>query len=203
MQTQNPIKKPDYLKKSRFFLIPPMFLIISSLIPGFGGQNIILFGVFFIIGFIFAVNPKSQETIDDLSWFSLTFGIITYILELTAFPLTLIPWTLPWALQGINYYFSRWLWVIAIMGLGHKFIHNKGKVLQYMSDASYPLYILHATVLGFVSFWVFSLHLSSIGMLILIIVLTYLGIFLLYEFLVRRTRIGRVLFGMKPKIKTL
>jgi hypothetical protein len=189
-------------KRSQFIsilVIPSILMILASLVPGFGDKNIVYYAIFFVIGFLFASNPSSQIVIDKLGYLSLFLAFGSHIIKLVIFSGVYSPWTVNWILSGFIYYFGNWFWILAIMGLGHRFIHNNGKILQYCSEMSYPFYILHATVLGIVAYLIFQFPLDSITMYLLIIVFTYAGIFVIYHFLIRKTRVGRILFGMKPK----
>jgi peptidoglycan/LPS O-acetylase OafA/YrhL len=72
-------------------------------------------------------------------------------------------------------------------------------MLAYANEAVYPFYILHQTItvgLGY------ALKHSPMGLLpkfLLMAAGTFLIAWVLYEFLVRRIRWIRPLFGMKPK----
>jgi glucans biosynthesis protein C len=48
-------------------------------------------------------------------------------------------------------------WVIAVFAFGHKYLNRPGKVLTYLSQAAYPVYILHMLFLYFGSLLIFPL----------------------------------------------
>ena len=70
-----------------------------------------------------------------------------------------------------------------------------------MAEASYPFYVLHATVLVAIAFFILQLLVAPVLMYLLIVTITYGGVFGIYEALVRRDKVGRFLFGMKAAIK--
>src|SRR5262249_25953239 len=70
--------------------------------------------------------------------------------------------------------------------------------LRYANEAVLPFYVLHQSVLIELGYFVVRWPLPD-GMKWLIIALTSFAIVMaLYEFLVRRVRVLRFLFGMKP-----
>jgi glucans biosynthesis protein C len=96
-------------------------------------------------------------------------------------------------LRGIN----SWCWVMAILGLGQHYLNRDGRVLAYLRQASYPVYILHATVVMLAGYFVVKLSLGPITKFALILLISYPVTFLIYDLLVRRTSLTRFLFGMK------
>jgi membrane-bound acyltransferase YfiQ involved in biofilm formation len=76
-----------------------------------------------------------------------------------------------------------------------------GPLLRYAREASYPVYILHQTVIVLIAFvmvgWQVNIGLKYLAILLAASV----GTLLVYELLVRRFTPTRFLFGMKPKAK--
>jgi membrane-bound acyltransferase YfiQ involved in biofilm formation len=95
--------------------------------------------------------------------------------------------------------FSRWIWVITFLGLGHRFLNWTNRVLSYLSEAIYPLYILHYLILGLIGYYIAGLGWPIELKYLTILSLTVVATLLAYEFLVKRTNVTRFLFGMKPK----
>jgi surface polysaccharide O-acyltransferase-like enzyme len=103
------------------------------------------------------------------------------------------------SVEGILGVFSRWVWVIAFLGLGHRFLNRTNRVLCYLSEAIYPLYILHYLILGLIGYYIAALNWPVELKYLTILSLTIAATLLAYEFLVKRTNVTRFLFGMKPK----
>jgi len=72
-------------------------------------------------------------------------------------------------------------------------------VLRYLSEAIYPLYILHYLILGLIGYYIAGLDWPVELKYLTILGLTVAATLLAYEFLVKRTNVTRFLFGMKPK----
>jgi len=89
------------------------------------------------------------------------------------------------------------LWIFAMLALGRKYLNKPSCALTYLSQAAYPVYILHMVMLYLASLLIFPLSLSTPMQFILVLVSTFSGCFLVYEMVVRRVRFIRPLFGLK------
>ncbi len=110
--------------------------------------------------------------------------------------LALLPEALGTPLVRLLVSFDQWLWILAVLGLGHHFLNRPSPVLRYMNDAILPWYMLHQTLIVLLAFWLAPLALQQGLEAVLLIGGTVAGCALGYE-LVRRSRIGRLLFGLK------
>ena len=95
--------------------------------------------------------------------------------------------------------FSRWIWVIAFLGLGHRFLNWTNGVLRYLTEATYPLYILHYPILMLFGYYMAGLSWPVELKYVTILSLTIATTFLVYDLVVKRTNVTRFLCGMKPK----
>ena len=89
-------------------------------------------------------------------------------------------------------------WIFTVFALGYKYLNHPSKALSYLSEAVFPVYILHMIFLALASSFVFSLDISAPLQFVLILVLTGAGCFAGYE-LIRRVNFIRPLFGLKWK----
>jgi glucans biosynthesis protein C len=95
--------------------------------------------------------------------------------------------------------FNLWSWILAIFGYAAVYLNRSGKVLSYANEAVYPFYILHQTITIALGFYLMSPD-WNFGTKFTIMILGTFGIsFLLYEFLIRRWRWIRPLFGMRNR----
>jgi len=94
--------------------------------------------------------------------------------------------------------FNLWFWLMAILGLGHRYLNADNRVLRYARDASYPFYILHQTVIVAIGFFVVGWTAGVLLKYLVIAVCSLLVSIALYDLVVRRTNVTRFLFGMKP-----
>jgi len=89
-------------------------------------------------------------------------------------------------------------WVLAVFGLGYRYLNIKSRSLAYLSQAAYPVYILHMLFLNLSCTIVFEWNISVGLQFILVLLGTFLGCFVTYEWMIRRTPWLRPLFGLRP-----
>ncbi|MBK6263945.1 acyltransferase family protein [Marivirga sp. S37H4] len=90
-------------------------------------------------------------------------------------------------------------WIISVFAFGYKYLNRPGKVLNYLSQAAYPVYILHMIFLFLGSLLIFPLDIDSRLQFILVLLFTGMGCFVTYEFIIRRVKFLRPLFGLRMK----
>jgi surface polysaccharide O-acyltransferase-like enzyme len=96
---------------------------------------------------------------------------------------------------------SVWCWIITFMGFGHTYLNSRNKLLQYASEASLPFYVLHNLLITIIAFFVVKWPIALWTQIILISLASLVGTMVVYELLVRRSNLPRVLFGLKPRAK--
>jgi glucan biosynthesis protein C len=102
--------------------------------------------------------------------------------------------------------FAGWCWVVAILGLLDRRNVNREtaakdskprQAYRYLAVAALPLYVLHQPIVVAVAYGVVRWHAPIIVKYLAIVVASLALTLAAYEFLVRRTRITRYLFGMR------
>ena len=91
---------------------------------------------------------------------------------------------------------NRWLWVVAILGFGHKWLNHSSQVLKYLSAAAFPFYLFHLLNITLVGFVIIQLPLGIAEKYLIIITLSTIVTFIQYE-LIRRIPGLRFLCGIK------
>jgi glucan biosynthesis protein C len=89
------------------------------------------------------------------------------------------------------------LWIFAAFGFAYRYLNHPGKALRYLSQSAYPVYILHMIFLYVGSYLIVPLELPALAKLFLVVAFTFAGCFVAYEFIVRRIKFLRPLFGLK------
>ena len=188
-------------RMGRFFAKPLALLLLGFLVAAagrtefLGGLNPIYFFVVFLSGYLLMTDEGYQKAIDRDWPVMLLLGVILEILRQTQQPVT-VDGTLPRVLRDVAMEYNRWVWMLAILAIGHRFLNRGGKVLNYLSEAAYPFYILHFLVLTAVSYFVVQIHVVVVVKYLLIVFITFGMAFLVYEG-VRRVLPLRFLMGMK------
>lgn len=89
------------------------------------------------------------------------------------------------------------LWILTVFGFAYSYLNRPSRTLDYLSKSAYPIYILHMIFLYFGSWLIFPLEMAPVHKFIIVTVITFVGCFAMYEFLIRRVWFLRPLFGLK------
>lgn len=87
-------------------------------------------------------------------------------------------------------------WIFTVLAFGCKYLNKPGPVLSYLSQAAYPVYILHMIFLYLGSYFLFPTSVPVVAQFVLVILITLAGCFLVFEFFIRRIRLVGFLFGV-------
>jgi glucan biosynthesis protein C len=90
-----------------------------------------------------------------------------------------------------------WFTILAICGFGKKYLDKGSPLLTYLNKAVYPYYIIHQTVIVFLGYYVVQWNLSLLPKFLILTILSIALILSLYHFIIRKTRLTRILFGVK------
>lgn len=88
-------------------------------------------------------------------------------------------------------------WIFSVFAFSHQYLNKNSKTLRYLSLAAYPIYIIHMVVIYLTSLLVFPLEINTWLKFLIVVISTFLGSFMIYEFFIKRVKIVRPLFGMK------
>jgi glucan biosynthesis protein C len=164
-----------------------------------GGGSILTHATFFLSGFLIVSHEGLQKNIQRFRWLSLALVVVlfaTILSVMLAFgePSSTLLIAVGRTLWGL----WSWSWVLAILGFGMKHLAFNKPILSYANEAVLPFYILHHPVLLSVGYFVVQWTIPAAVKFALIDAISFAVIMVLYEFVVRRFNIMRVLFGMKP-----
>lgn len=144
----------------------------------------------FFFGFCLVYSgDRFWQTIRQWKWGILGVAFISYLVRVLVYELEGIP--------NILLAVESSLWIFGIFGLANQYLNRPGKALSYLSHAAYPVYIIHMIFLYLASFYFFEMSMAVSLKLVLVIAATFIGCFATYEFLIRRVKILRPLFGLK------
>lgn len=147
----------------------------------------------FFFGFILVYSGQIfWNTVLKWKWIYIGLAIIMYGIRFTQFG-----GESPGYLIAIESNF----WIFGVFGLSYKYLNKPSKTLSYLSQAAYPIYIIHMFLLYAATSIILPLELHIIFKLISIILLTFLGCYIIYEFLIRRSSFLKPLFGLKWNAK--
>jgi surface polysaccharide O-acyltransferase-like enzyme len=99
-----------------------------------------------------------------------------------------------------DYFYANlftWAWLVTFLGFGRQFLSFGNKLLAWARDASYPVYILHQTVIIAIAYFVIRQPWSPWAKYTVVLIATLAISVALYEYLLRKFAITRLMFGIK------
>jgi len=211
------VSKFAFLSNKPWVILPLLVLSLAAvdvlLYPdgfwgsrGQGNWSIVAYLLFFISGYLIYANARIMETVKKLSWILLGIAIVALVSLASFFFDVLVDREAHFgsamfiASQFVQAV-STWCWLLAMLGLGSRFLNSNNRFLTYANEAVLPFYILHQTVIISIGFYVVQWN-TGVGLKYLTISTTsFVAIMLIYELLVRRINVLRFLFGMRLKRK--
>ena len=145
----------------------------------------------FLFGYIIVYSGDVfWETVFKWKWAFFLLGLVLYIIRVITFDMES-----PLYLMSIE----TIVWIYAILGIGYTYLNFSNRYLTYLSEAAYPVYIVHWLFIHLASLWLFPLDISPWLKLMGVIVITFAGSMALYHFVIRNVNVLRPLFGLKLK----
>lgn len=90
-----------------------------------------------------------------------------------------------------------WAWLMTFLGYGRRFLSFGNRLLAWARDASYPVYILHQTVIIVIAYFIIGKSWSPWTKYAVVLVSTLVISVAIYEFVLRRFALTRLVFGIK------
>lgn len=144
----------------------------------------------FFFGFCFVLSGNSfLSMILKFKWMFISIAVILFVFRLMYFKMNTPIYLLVTESQ---------CWIISVFAFGHQFLNRGSKTLTYLSQAAYPVYILHMIYLYLGSMLIFPLTLDVRIQFVLVLLFTIAGCFATYE-VIRKLSWVRLLFGLKMK----
>jgi peptidoglycan/LPS O-acetylase OafA/YrhL len=161
----------------------------------FAGWNMVYYFILLFLGFLIFADERIQQGIIKQRFVSLIAAIALLVMLNRGIFIKTQPGLVGWVFQEA---LSSWCFVLAILGLGMKYLTNTGRFLRYATEAVLPFYMLHQPIILLIAFWVVQLQIPILAKYLIIVILSFAGIMLLYEG-IRRVGVLRFFFGMKRR----
>lgn len=182
--------------------LPYFFLIFISLpewiclyILNIGGKSIGQFLILFLFGYYIFSEESNLKKIKQYRFLSLILCILSGSFYTYLYCIKNI--------QGIwmdgLYVFYGWTGIITLLGIGQSRLNFHNRLSDYLSHASFPIYILHMPILVVTGFFVLKLPVGTAGQFSLIVFISLITTFFVYE-IVKKIPILRFFLGIKKKI---
>lgn len=182
----------------------PVALLVVTWFAGrddLSGQNPIGFLVLFVLGFAVAGAATPEGTLGRHWPWILGLGAVASAAYIVLEPHTGDAPAGVAALAGVKalYELGVWAVILGLLGLARRFACHGGAAWRYASEAAYPFYLLHQTVIVAVAYEAVRWDVASPLKYVVIALASTAGSLVLYEVAVRRWAPMRVLFGMRPR----
>jgi glucan biosynthesis protein C len=146
-------------------------------------------------GFVLAATPGVWDWLAQRRHGSLALGLSVLVLLLTLFAYGIVAHGAPTDAVLANIF--TWLMLLAFLGYGRQHLSFGNRLLSWARDASYPVYILHQTVIIVIAYGVIQQPWRPWTKYWVVLGATLVTCVLLYEFLLRRFALLRIVFGIK------
>ncbi|MBL4671234.1 MAG: acyltransferase family protein [Arenicella sp.] len=155
-----------------------------------------MYCTFFLLGYLISDNAAVWQKIISLRWVSLIGALICYCVLITLwFKFNQHEWQDH--LAGVVATFNQWLWLLAVLAWSGKLLNRPRSWLEYANNCVYPWYILHQTITIIAAYFLAKLSLGGPLEFALVLVFTVVGCWAITEYLIRRQKHMKFLFGMK------
>jgi glucans biosynthesis protein C len=182
------------------WLVAAVILFIADGLPDPTGLRFFYYLVFFVLGYLVVCDGEFMKSAVRFRLPALALGAALAVWYVASGSLRDSLPDPSFALAGLNILgmLASWLVIVGLLGFGKVYLDRTSPALAYLAEASYPVYILHQTVIVVAAFYVVRLAvpepLQWLGLLAVSVAVT----FALYE-VVRRPAATRYLFGMRPR----
>lgn len=193
------LKNKEQKISDKWLLIPAFFILtVADALPSFGGKNLFYYAAVFMYGFLIARSKTAMETIRRLRFVMLAAAVVLWpaYLILTSS----LNWPSGYTLLAAGIALLRnltiWILILALMGLADTYLNKPSAALSYLSRASFPIYVLHQSVMMIVAYYIVSTDMSFVPKYISIILITLAGCVAIYE-VCKRFKPTRFILGIK------
>jgi peptidoglycan/LPS O-acetylase OafA/YrhL len=150
----------------------------------------------FLYGWWLASASGAWEELARLRRASLAAALATF----AAYMALRVEHPSPTQLSAVLLLRSLYVWVAisATLGWGHAYLNRPFKWLPFATEAVYPWYVLHQSLIIVIAFWLAPLHVGPVLEPVIVIIGTVAGCWALHVGVIRRFALLRLCFGMKP-----
>ena len=188
------------LANPAWWLVPALLLWITEGLWDPIDKSFFMYLTYFLLGFIVISEDKFAESTERHRWWAIVVGTAVCVVYTATGQ-----WrdSLPdpsWALAAANIAgaLGTWAVIVGALGLGRRYLDRPSPALAYLGESSYPVYLLHQTVIVVTAFYIVQVSMAWPLQWLLLLIVAVALTFALYE-VVRRTNVLRFCFGMRPK----
>ena len=189
---------------------PVAFLALARVILGplFPSNNALVgdwynhatYGMTFLLGYALAGTSAPWIALERFRRTSLVLAILGWVF-LASFNFfynddsNLSPSELMYITRRIVFGVEQWVAIAAVLGFARRYLNHDNAARRYLTNAIFPIYILHQTIIVVIAHALQPVHLPPVVEGPLLILVTATGCLLGYE-VIRRSVVLRPLFGL-------
>lgn len=188
-----------------FYFIIPLYLIEATVEPFFEETHALI-GDWFVIaknmtlfffGFLLiSVKDAFWATVEKHRRLYLIIGTLAFSVQCFIwFNLEDSTWV--HFTEAFVKVLNFWSWILTLFGYAAKYVNRPSRLLAYCNQAVYPFYILHQTITIIIGYFLMALPWGLFTKASIMVLVTFGGSWVIYEFLIRRWQINRLFFGLK------
>jgi peptidoglycan/LPS O-acetylase OafA/YrhL len=163
--------------------------------------NFFFYAILFVYGYVIFSDERIRRALERRARAALFLGVIASAVFLVLTFTGREPaagYTVRWTLYMLLHGFNAWCWCVAVLGFGSRHLNFSHRLLPYANEAVYPVYVLHLPISTVIASRVVGSNMGVGAQFALIALGTLASSVALYAFVIRRTRVTRFLFGLKP-----
>jgi glucan biosynthesis protein C len=167
-----------------------------------GGWNVISYFLFFMLGYMVYSDEEARDVPRKLFVPLLIAGAclttLGYLLQY-GFRIEAEYGTSTWAGIQVLRGARAWFWILAILGMGDRYLNRTNRFLAYANTGVLPFYILHQPIILLIGYFVVQWHATIAAKYLFITATSFAAVMLVYEFLIRRIPPVCYIFGIGRK----
>lgn len=188
-----------------FALAAPLALVDALAHVGWTGTGavaeILLYLAFYVYGYALYANPRFGEAMRRQWAPALAIGVALWVIA-ELFLIQQPPRPYDNSMGSILYFIPlrgiiAWFWVVGLVGFAITYLNQTSRLLRYLSDAAYPIYVLHVAAIVSVGYFVVQWEAPLLVKFFFIIVAAFIICLGVYDLLIKRMRVLRLLFGLR------
>lgn len=181
-----------------YFFIIMLFIPewLGQYILNIGGKSLGQFMILYLFGYYILSEESILQKLKQYQFVSLASCILSGSLYtyLYCFANIRSIW-----MTGL-YIFFGWMGIVTLLGIGQSKFNGHNRLSAYFTQASFPVYILHMPILVVAGFFVLKLPVGVAGQFVLIVLVSFIVTFLVYE-IVKRVPVLRFFLGIAIRQK--
>jgi glucans biosynthesis protein C len=192
-----------------FVFVLPIALIrmmLWTFFPGYQGwTDFYSWFVLFVCGFIIFSNDMFQAAIRKQGKIFLPVAFVCMLTLIASnFVGVLNDWEKAPGYSAVYLFYqfllsiASWSMTVSALYLAMRFLNFRGKVLHYANEAVLPFYVIHQPVILIIAFYVLAWNIPTGVKYLFVSTAALIATLALYELVIRRIKLLRWLFGMKP-----